>query len=301
MGEATKIEWADHTLNPWQGCSKVPGHPGCDNCYAERMSRRNPKVLGEWGDDGTRVKSKSFVETLRRWNRRAAERGVIETVFPSACDPFEDRPELEPWRREMFHVADECRNIVLILLTKRPENVRQMWPDLPCTTCGASHCQYYSPLSLRRENVWLLTSISDHPTAEIFVPDLIKLRDLVPVIGLSIEPLLGEIILRYEWLELLDWIIVGGESGPRARPMPPDPVRSLRDQAVEAGVPFFFKQHGEWCAFQDIPDEWLRTHEIELVPSVVMGEHSVHRIGKAAAGRLLDGRTWDEFPTVTKG
>lgn len=99
----------------------------------------------------------------------------------------------------------------------------------------------------------------------------------------------------------IDQIIMGGESGRGARPMHPTWARITRDRCQAAGVAFFFKQHGDWCAFQDIPDEWLWTHELAAVPEVVMGKHTVHRIGKAAAGRLLDGRTWDEFPTVTKG
>lgn len=108
MGETTKIEWCDHTASPWYGCAHV--HAGCDHCFAEAMAKRNPATLGTWGEGGARVQSKSFAANCRKWNKQANEHGVIESVFPSLCDPFEDHPALVPWRKEMFDVIDECQN-----------------------------------------------------------------------------------------------------------------------------------------------------------------------------------------------
>ncbi|MEM6330380.1 MAG: DUF5131 family protein [Planctomycetota bacterium] len=343
MAEQTTIEWCDHTASPWHGCQKV--HTGCANCYAETMSKRNPATLGKWGPAGTRVKSKSFVRKLRKWNAEAAAAGTVKTVFPSLCDPFEDRPELEPWRREMFDVIDECPNLRLLLLTKRPENIPRMWP--------AAGNGKYTPrgddldnLLPLRTNVWLLASVSDQATADTLVPQLLHCRYLAPVLGLSCEPLLGPIdltrledvpgehrnCLTGEWRSFvvdgvsgcvyedgapsIDWIIAGGESGPRARPMHPDWPRSLRDQCAAAGVLFFFKQWGEWIVASDenlvqhrcerwdaeaSGSMWLDVDGRRQRPSShgLSGEaFAMFRVGKQSAGRLLDGVTHDEIPQL---
>lgn len=297
MAETTKIQWCDHTASPWHGCSRV--HAGCDNCYAEKQAKRNPGVLGIWGDDGTRVRSKSFAKNCKAWNQSAAERGVVESVFPSICDPFEDRPELVDWRLDMFGVIDECPNLRFLLLTKRPENIARFWGH------GRSESE-----PMRRDNVWLGTSVSDQVTADRMLPDLLKCRSLSPVLFLSCEPLLGPIDLeRYingicfehdedfggrgicqghgyhdHWLASPDWIIVGGESGPQARPCNIDWVRSLIDQCRPSefdydgtpldGTACFVKQLGSSPSLSDWPSlhhpkggdptEWpadLRVHE----------------------------------------
>lgn len=253
----TSIEWCDHTASPWYGCTEV--HAGCDNCYARELAKWNPSTLGVWGDDGTRVKSKSFIRNLRLWNKQAAQAGRIASVFPSLCDPFEDRPELEPWRREMFDVIDECPHLRLLLLTKRPQNVRRMWAHCPCEGgyCTDPQCDWPD----QRRNVWLLTSVSDQPTAATLIPPLLDCRDLVPVIGVSAEPLLGPIeICPCRWREDgdraslhdvrcplrdnqgINWVIVGGESGPNHRPCAVSDITGIVDQCRAAGVACFVKQ-----------------------------------------------------------
>ena len=355
MGEQSKIEWCDHTASPWYGCTKISS--GCTNCYAATLSKRNPGTLGIWGDDGTRVKSKSFIANLRKWNRDAERTGKVASVFPSMCDPFEDRPELVEWRNEMFAVADELPWIRLLLLTKRPENIRRMWPFKAdqeaakeiAANEGDAH-PYYRP------NVWLLTSIANQSDAESYVLPLVCKSNFAPVYGLSIEPMLGPIDLtriekgggetynaltgeitthrghtfRCSDTEPIRWVIVGGESGHGARPMHPDWARSLRDQCVAANVAFFFKQWGEWapwmnedhfthCGEEKHAHAWLDSATDKqglawivdddgswsnwtgdpptdaggqcLETVAVMG-----RVGKKAAGRLLDGREWNETP-----
>ena len=334
MGENSKIEWCDHTASPWHGCEKVAA--GCDNCYAAQLSLRNPGTLGIWGPDGVRVKSKSFAKNLRLWNSQAEKSGNRVTVFPSLCDPFEDRPELVAWRNEMFAVSDECPWVTLLLLTKRPENVRRMWPaafpagdetpqSMWCPVCQSARDRsvcveaadnqdgpetpesYEEPRSLycgscgskglpHRSNVWIGTSIATQADADRNISELLKCRDLSPVLFVSAEPLLGPVDVPAG----IDWVIVGGESGPGARPMDPRWVRSLRDQCQAAGVPFFFKQWGEHSA------ECVDGTEVDLqslLPnqSVAFGDGKTNhvrftRVGRKAAGRELDGRTWDEFP-----
>lgn len=166
-------------------------------------------------------------------------------------------------------------------------------------------------------NVWLGTSASDQASADLRIPHLRAAPAAVRF--LSAEPLLGPLVLKHliaghpgyalqdvgvQLLDhgRLDWVIVGGESGPHARPMHPDWARSMRDQCVAAGVPFFFKQWGEWAPAigKAVTHRWdgeaLRQFEGGRVDGAGMA-----RVGKKAAGRLLDGRTWDEMPEVTHG
>lgn len=243
---------------------------------------------------------------------------------------------LDDVRRRLFALIDATPWLDWLLVTKRPENVRRMWADHHVPMGPGDFRRWRDDPSVNennRHNVWLLTSVSEQATADKMVPELLKLRDLVPVLGLSIEPLLGPIDLRQVKTHLghrdvlfvgdeggaeysgsrrnfLNWIIVGGESGPNARPMHPNWVRSLRDQAMDAGVPFFFKQWGEWlpqCNEPWQPTRYKFVHvdgrTFDRLPEHVMAREisGVGLVGKAAAGRLLDGRTWDEFPTVTKG
>lgn len=366
MGENTKIEWAHHTFNPWRGCTKVS--PGCANCYAATFSKRNPKILGVWGDDGTRVIAapQNWLQVLN-WNDRLEGTGQRERVFcASLADVFEDWTgpvmshqgliEIEAsvsksgeWkhrdktisdvRRTLFEVIDRTPNLDWLLVTKRPENIRRMTPckqdnngDGDCSGCsrGNNLCKY-------RPNVWLLTSVENQEQADKRIPELLKCRDLSPVLGLSCEPLLGPVeIVSTACGDMLyssgddfnpgsiDWVIVGGESGHDARPMHPDWARSLRDQCQSChdGIPFFFKQWGEWSPWEldqpplrfnagrtncvdvhTLPD--LTSHEVvdqwywpadqfaEMQSTVIY-----RKSGKAKTGRLLDGCSHDEFPHV---
>lgn len=210
MAENTKIEWCDHTWNVWRGCEKV--HTGCKHCYAETLARRNEKQFGKWGPDGTRVKAaKGTWDKPLKWQRQAAKTGERVSCFPSLMDPFEDRPDLVPLRDRMFGVIDQCPMVDFLLLTKRPENVRRMWPTLlRCHQCHGdnvrprevdsvreTHCQDCGSIDSFdfRPNVLIGTSISDQETADKFVPELLKLRDLTPCLFLSVEPLVGPVDL----------------------------------------------------------------------------------------------------------
>lgn len=307
MAENSHISWTDNTFNPWIGCTKVS--PACQHCYAERdMDHRYGKVA--WGPAGTRVKtSTANWNKPLKWNREATAehrplvfcasladvfeewggpihdssgniicRSYLESEnvpeFWCASDPESLRTDPQRWspismhdlRRELFKVIDKTPNLDWLLLTKRPENVERMW------------------IGGHRLNVILGTSIENQEWTDKRLPYLhaAKRHGLVATTFVSAEPLVGPIMLQgtrdglvYNHLggEGIDWVITGGESGPGARACKPEWFRSLRDQSEAAGVPFHFKQWGEF-------DE---------------GES---RVGKNAAGRVLDGRTHDGLPRV---
>jgi protein gp37 len=236
MAQLSRIEWTDATWNPVTGCTKVS--PGCKNCYAERMARRLQ------GMDQPRYRN-GFSLTLQpdvleeplHWTKP-------KLVFVnSMSDLFHEAVPLSYIHR-VFEVMERADWHIFQVLTKRHERL--------AATAG---------LLRWPENVWMGVSVEsqDHVAR---IGGLRKVRASVRF--LSVEPLLAPI--SFLPLKGIHWVIVGGESGPRARPMQPQWVRAVRDRCRAEGVPFFFKQWG-----------------------------GVH---KRTAGRLLDGRAWDEMPAV---
>ena len=218
----SKITWTDHTFNGWIGCTKVS--PGCRNCYAcTMMDTRYGRV--QWGPCGTRQRtSVQYWRQPLRWNAEAKEAGVRHRVFSaSLADVFEKRDELIHWRNELHDLIRRTPFLDWLLLTKRPEVAADYyrWHDMP-------------------DNVWLGTSVENQATAGARIRILTNIPARVRF--LSIEPLLEEI--PNIDLTGISWVIVGGESGPKCRPMMAEWVRSLRDQCQAAATPFFFKQWG---------------------------------------------------------
>lgn len=351
MAENSKIEWTDATMNPWRGCTKVSA--GCANCYAETLSGRNPKVLGVWGPNGTRVvAAESQWKEPLRWERLAREGrlpdgspnpdGHRPRVFcASLADVFEG-PETMPanaWaaveqaRYRLWATIFLTPHLDWLLLTKRPENIigpnQHIWSpgsranavDWVQRMAGEDAARRYYAADWPLPNVWLGTSVENQAAADERIPHLLKAPARVRF--LSCEPLLGAVDLTsygvgtnqpwHDWLngiverpglyrrpgEKVDWVIVGGESGPNARPMHPDWARSLRDQCQAAGVAFFMKQWGEFA-----PVHELRASEPGIAGKLWHNfdpDTAVCRVGKKDAGRLLDGRTWDELPTSADG
>lgn len=248
MGSTTGIAWTDCTFNPWRGCTKVSA--GCANCYAEKMSKRNPAVLGEWGPHGQRaMAAPSYWRLPAQWDKAAKRDGVRRRVFcASLADVFEDRPELVGPRRTLFSTIAATPNLDWLLLTKRPENIARLIPDacLP--------------------NVWLGVSVEDQAAAVARIPILLDTPAAVRFV--SYEPSLGPV--RFDRLATadlgrldalrgchfvdgrneplptprIDWLIVGGESGPTARPFDIAWARSVVEQCKAAGVACFVKQVG---------------------------------------------------------
>lgn len=296
MGERTKIQWADHTFSPWIGCS--PAHVGCDHCYAAAMAGRLGVI---WGTNGTRRRTaESTWKRVAAWNQRAA--GAVERprVFASLCDPFEewsgpietscnvilgrigrasigafDRMTMDDVRREFFGLVDQCEHLDFLLLTKRPKNVRNMWPSAYWMMDGRGR---------RRDNVWLIYSASDQPTLEDGLPHLLACRDLAPVLGLSLEPLVARVDLYSAWRNgaVPDWVIVGGESGPNSvRRLHLDWIRSIIDQCRQAGVACFVKQLGRFPVWKSASGDRTNPNYCEMgwaekTSAGIMAHHAGH-------------------------
>lgn len=336
MAETTGISWADHTFNPWIGCTKVS--PACKHCYAERdFDHRYHKV--QWGPSGTRIltTAANWRKPIK-WNREAEQTGRRPRVFcASLADVFEDwegpmrtasgvittmgddgrfirnpdcpmghRPAtMDDARRQLFELIDQTPHLDWLLLTKRPENTLTMWPADPSACAGV-------PKPYR--NVWLGTSIENQTLADARLPCLREAVEwgMVQTTFVSAEPMLGPIDLGEN--HGVDWVIAGGESGPNARPSHPEWFRSLRDQCKRSGVAFHFKQWGEWISKDDpsytgqpfgdrfgllnVDGGWF-PQTADTNPGT--HESAMVRIGTKQSGRLLDGQLHDAVPSVDTG
>lgn len=333
MSKST-IEWTDVTWNPVTGCTKVS--EGCRSCYAERMAHQL-HAMGQkrYANEFKVTCHTEALDEPRNWRKP-------RRVFVcSMSDLFHHDVPFE-FIDKVFAVMALCQSHTFQVLTKRPERMKEyllsrwaidesnrvdrspQWyavatsildrgaKSMPMGAWDSAHDNMPDP-SLPLPNVWLGTSCEDQATADERIPHLLRCPG---VRFLSLEPLLGPIDLLsvpaksvegYAGLRLADmlhWVIVGGESGPGARPMHPDWARSLRDQCQSAGVPFFFKQWGEWVEFDckkrdAVMVEGTAQCGYYCNPSVGHVDHRARpmkRVGKKAAGRELDGRTWDEMP-----
>ncbi len=332
MAENTKIEWADHTLNLWHGCQKV--HAGCDHCYAETLNKRWGH--NNWGPHTSRRIIISAFSDLARFQKLAQGANTLHTVFVgSMMDIFEkpmpltyadgkpcrtlegDFVSTQKLRNDLFaNISDGLYpNLIFLFLTKRPSNILKYIPG--------------SWKSDPPENVMYGTSVVDQKTTDDLIPYLLEVPGRH---FLSCEPLLGPIDLTaYLWtpgwvpsyndpdnlgchplVELsgdIDWVIVGGESGHGARPMHPDWARGLRERCAAAGVPFFFKQWGEWRIYDHYAGDNAKSlgqfYGDEFMYGNYIHRHGMNDIcmakaGKKAAGRTLDGQIHNEFPEFFK-
>lgn len=272
MARDSKIEWTDHTFNPWWGCTKVS--PACDHCYAEAWAKR--LGLDVWSArKSRRFLSDAYWRQPHRWNDAATRNGRRAKVFcASMADVFEWKKGLSQWRERLWRVIEETPSLDWLLLTKRPHLVQRLAPwesDWP-------------------HNVWLGTTVENQRWVDKRLPHLGE--NPARIRFLSCEPLLDEIELD-GWLEqkAVDWVIAGGESGPRARPSDPEWFYSLRDQCVAHGTPFHFKQWGDWAPIGTVESTTPRAILNDGSYSTPMG-----RFGKKVSGRVLSGRTWDGIP-----
>lgn len=302
MAENSKIEWTHHTFNPWYGCTKIS--PACDNCYAADWDKRYNKE-SHWGPKAPRERtSKKNWQLPRKWDDEASAAGIRYRVFcASLADVFDNQvPEL--WRDDLWNLIAATPNLDWLLLTKRPQNIKSMYPLL---------WQEKAP-----HNVWLGTTVENQQVADRNIAHLLEVPAVVHF--LSCEPLLEKIDLtkcalarfkherkgadmvsinsphavdstvsgvlnaltgkayaRVEYdeefsdtgirINALDWVIAGGESGPGYREAEEEWFLSLRDQCIAAGVPFLFKQ-------------WSGKNQKVIKEK----------------GRLLDGKEWSQYP-----
>lgn len=368
MSENTKIEWCDHTFNAWEGCQKTG--PGCDHCYAElRNARFGGGTAPNFGPGAPRRRTSAANWNLpKRWNAQAdafmAQHGRRQRVFcASLADVFDNAVDPQ-WRADLFKLIADTPNLDWLLLTKRIGNVARMipfgWQDFRMPP-----------------NIWIGATIVNQAEADRDIPKLlavaarVRFLSMEPLLGLvdirrwlqphcerhpgKLEPdgkcevcesrgiwgLPGaEALQEHEKAPIrrgLDWVIVGGESGPGARPMHPDWACSLRTQCLRANVPFLFKQWGEWKPISQMDEAEhgalykskviAKPHQDQgnlddiygrrcTVPTTILhadgsthditepmafrqdsGAMQIFHVGKKAAGRLLGGITWDGFPS----
>lgn len=260
MGQTTGISWTHHTANFWIGCQKVS--PGCEHCYAEHDTptrTRRAKGLELWGPPKTtpRDRTKGAWKDVLKWNRDAERDGVRRRLFVSSlADIFEDHPMVASWRAEALALLESCTSLDVQLLTKRPQNIRAMVPPAWLAPSGWP------------AHVWVGTTVEDQKRADERIPHLLAVPARVRF--LSCEPLLEAVDLLDDLMGYVDddvsggrrvrlphvtpyihqevkisWVIVGGESGPGARPFALEWARSIVAQCREAGVACFVKQMGD--------------------------------------------------------
>jgi protein gp37 len=330
---ASKIEWTEVTWNPTTGCDRIS--PGCDHCYAMTMARRL-KAMGSSkyqrdGDPrtsgpgfGVTMHPESVLEPIFKWPRssRIAFLDSMSDVFHARVTP--------EFLGQVFATMALTPQHTYQVLTKRPnrmrdllgdgrveramhealDNLRSHGPALPIAvtrTLAARVADCPWPLP----NVWLGTSIESDEYC--WRADDLRATP-ASVRFLSLEPLLGS--LPSLGLTEIDWVIAGGESGPKARPVHPAWVRSIRDRCINEGIAFHFKQWGEYCPVTtpESGDFWVLgegKHQPQLWRPDIAGAAPgrwaesggavMRRVGKHRAGRILDGRTWDEFPKPVGG
>jgi len=292
MAEESAIEWTDSTFNPWMGCTKVG--PGCDHCYAEDlMDRRHGRV--QWGGDRVRTSASNWHNPVK-WERQAAkffeEHGRRRRVFCSSlADVFDNHRSILPeWRADLAALILATPSLDWLLLTKRIGNALdmliEMFPDgVPRNVrIGAT---------IVSQGEW---ERDQRKIAQVRVACALK-----PF--LSMEPLLGFVDFETDpaWWRYIGWVIVGGESGQHARPSHRPWVNDIAAQCDAAGVPFLFKQWGEWLPYGEVDAAGCEN-------SMTKGERpgfwhdwgngtgfSV-RVGKKLAGRHLYGALHTEFP-----
>lgn len=315
----TAIEWADKTWNPLLGCERVSA--GCDGCYAIstatiRAGNPHPKVAAAFAGlterrDG-RLDWTGRINLLpERLNQPLHWRKPIRIFVNSQSDLFhKDVPDY--FIAQVFAVMSVAHQHTFQLLTKRhgrmrsllssPEFHRLVADTAPVYGGGNPDlAQDYVSTNWPLPNVHIGVSVEDQKTADLRIPAL--LNTPAAVRWLSCEPLLGPVSL-IGWLNGgfgtvapsdLGWCVVGGETGAKSRPMKLAWARNLRDECVAAGVPFFFKQWGDWVPPSQMTEDTFMSWDVDNGSSAY-DRDVPWRVGKKRAGRLLDERTWDEFP-----
>ena len=297
MAESTNIEWTDATWQPITGCSLVD--EGCRNCYAARLAatrlKHHPSRTGlaRLNADGV-AKFTGEVRLNEQWLYQPLRWKRPRKIFVCAHGDLFHENVPTRWIDRVFNIMAECPQHTFQVLTKRPAVAAHYLCAQRCEDVGLP-------------NVWIGTSISDQKSADERLPILCEIPAAIRFV--SAEPLLGPVNLAgYS----IDWVIAGGESGPHARPAHPDWFRGLRDQCLETGTAFLVKQLGAWVSHldrdKDDPDWRADYSRFRRDPRMRVlnfaggwgfhGEH-VHimrRVGKKAAGRILDGREWNQFP-----
>lgn len=266
MAINSKIEWTDHTFNPWLGCTKIT--PGCDNCYAEGWSKRSGLV--RWGKHPRRRTSDGYWRSPLKWNSSAsafeALEGRRQRVFcASLADVFDNKAD-QSWRSDLFDLIRRCDQLDWLLLTKRPQNIHKMLPK----DWGAGY-----------PNVWLGMTAEDQARYDQRWPLLSAVPATVKFV--SYEPALGPLRLSADGPHP-DWLISGGESGANARALDPQWVRNIVADCLRFGVVPFHKQWGSYQNHPLVVERGLSNAEVRALDPYGKG------------GALLDDKMWRRFP-----
>lgn len=310
MSDGTGIEWTDATWNPIVGCSVVS--PGCKRCYAMRFAGARLQHVPAYAGLTQATKAGHVWTGEVRMQESVLEQPLAwrkgRRIFVNSMGDLFHEDVPDAWIDRVFAVMAACPQHQFQVLTKRAERMRRYvsaLPQRPAAVCRAGEamgldigrCTWPLP------NVWLGVSAEDQERWDERVPHLWQTRAAIRFV--SAEPLLGS-ITEPCFIADLDWLIVGGESGPRARPMHPSWPREMRDQCRTHGVPFFFKQWGEWAPMPVTEFDLGRgARLISPRGGACDPNHEadngcqcewMRRDGKKAAGRLLDGVTHDESP-----
>ena len=331
MADKSRIEWTDTTWNVVTGCSVVS--PGCTNCYAMRMAGTRLKTTKAYSGLTQDTKAGPVwtgeVRLLEERLTQPLKWRKPRMVFVNSMGDLFHEGVADEWIDYIFAVMALSPQHIFQVLTKRPERMRTyVSRDRGGREISERLAEFYVdhpqiasrwPLTIERAvaaahwplpNVWLGTSVEDQARADERIPHLLDTPAAVRF--LSCEPLLGLIDLREistagvgaaagnKMSDCLHWVICGGESGPNARPMHPNWARSLRDQCQAAEVAFFFKQWGGWVSQNQAPDNIhlgdFPSDTFEQRPMIYSADTAIYRVGKKRAGRLLDGREWNQYP-----
>lgn len=332
MADHTKIEWTEATWNPITGCTVHS--PGCTNCYAMKLAGTRLKHIPSRA--GLTKPSKAGpvwtgeVRFIEEWLTQPLRWKRPRMIFVCAHGDLFHEAVPDEWIDQIFAVMALCPQHTFQVLTKRSDRMREYfsggrwgWRVMEAKKpFDADHRPGFGGILETTNgalpNVWLGVSVEDQTRADQRIPDL--LATPAAVRWISAEPLLGPVDLQGLRMQTnhdlgfdamagreihkddgnlctacpkLDWVVVGGESGKSARPMHPDWARSLRDQCAAAGVPFFFKQWGEWAPADTISAGRAAGLRPFGFPDSTMPSY---RIGKNAAGRLLDGIEHNAMP-----
>lgn len=280
MADKSRIEWTDATWNPITGCTKVS--PGCKFCYAERFAIRG---MGQFAKDPKRkftdieFHPDKLMDPIR-WKK---PRMIFVCSMADLFHPDVPFAQID----KIFDIMYKAEQHIFQILTKRPEIMYKYYKRFDLKQTG-----------WKQKNIWLGVSVENQRAADERIPILLKIPAYIRF--LSVEPLLAPVDLapiylddeRYNETGTINWVIAGGESGPKARPMHSNWVRSIRDQCQFARIPFFFKQWGEWADVTHVDDRQI----FDRARFRMVGFHPMFKVGKKDAGRLLDGREWNEYP-----
>lgn len=312
----TKIELTNHLWSPVTGCTPIS--EGCANCYAKRMAQRLRGRYGYPSDDPFRV-------TLHH-NRLGDLLKLKKPRMIFTCsmgDLFHEDVPFEYIERVFSEIRSATfDDHIFQILTKRPKRMLDFWNWQTEKDSRPPNFIYSSTdnANIPNKNIWIGVTVENQQRADERIPLLMQIPAAVRFV--SCEPMLLSVNLnlchscqiepdKCDEHNKIDWIVCGGETGPGARPMHPDWIRSLRDQCQDAGTPFFFKSWGDWVSFEDtniimvdridvrkLPlcefadGTKIRTHDFHF------SDKTVYKVGKKKAGRMLDGKEHAGMPII---